>query len=233
MFDVKTDHIYPADIVWACAVAAARINNGYLKDSQWNVVSTGTGSELVETPSNRRKVFQFLELYRNNLLTKDSVTNEDYQEGKDLREFWQSQMLILLNDRANSYLKSCVATAHKTDIDALKDIGVIVSSITSAKQQKQLNAKKEIKSSVNSQWVHSVGSNVVFETDIAVISCRFVEKFNTYIVEAIIENNLYMWWSQKSIDVKSYSHLKGKVKQHKNDFDTDQPITQLNYVKIK
>ena len=217
---VDLEQEYPAEIIWSCAAAADRINGGYCKDSLWLPN---------EKTSNKAMVFRFLEQWRNNQL--DTVTDEDVSAGKLAREYWQNQMLILLDDSANQYLKAVVNASHLNTIDSMLDISVIASSISAVSREKHRAEIKEKKQSVNSQWSGSVGETITFDKDIEIISCKFIDKFDSNIVECIIEDNLYMWWSSKKLEPGMYSQLKGRVKTHKKDLDTGQPITQLNYVK--
>lgn len=218
-----TEISYPNDVVWACAAAADRINGGYRKDQ-------GLGSEVT---ANKTMVYRYLDLYKHNQLSKSQVTAEDYEKGKFAREFWQNQTLLLLNDNANGYVKSCVTTAHQDTVELLQDIALISSAITAATRELRKQELLELKNSLNSQCVCDVGSTVIFDTAITVINSKYIDKIGASAVECTVQGNLYMWWSKTHIEPGEYSYLKGRVKQHTRDYDTKQPMTQLNYVGIK
>ena len=227
---VETDHKYPSDIVWACAAAAQRINQGYRRESTWSF--DNNVEEMIEHPGNRSMMIRFLESYRNNTLKKTEVTDTDYEAGKRAQEFWQSQMLLLLDDKANEYLRACTATAHKETIDAIKDLGVIASSIQAADRELAKTRLIELKNTVTSQYLHPIGARVEFDCKVDIIDVRYIDKIGAFAVESIVEGNLYTWWSRDRIEVGTYSFLKGRVKQLKTDYHTQQPVTQLNYVKV-
>jgi len=225
---VETEHAYPAEIVWACAAAADRRYGGYRKESQWEIEK----GETVEHPSSRRLILQYLELWRNNQLRKDTVTPSDYTAGTESRKFWQNQMLILLDNSANEYLKACVTTAHKDTIVDLVDMSIIASSIVAARREARKQALLEKKQCLNSQHVCTVGSNVIFDTEFEVIDSRYIDKVGASAVECIVEGNLYTWWSKTHVEPGVYRYLKGRVKDHNKDYGTGQPVTRLNYVKV-
>lgn len=227
---ITTDYEYPSDIVWACAAAAQRINQGYLKESRWTF--SESADDIIEHPGNRSMMLRFLESYRNNILKKTEVTDEDYAAGKRAQEFWQSQMLLLLDDKANEYLRACTATAHKETVDALKDVGIIASSIQAADRELSRARLIELKTTIDSQYIHEVGARVEFDCDVDIIDVRYIDKIGAFAVESIIQDNLYSWWSRDRIEVGKYSFLKGRVKQLKTDYHTTQPVTHLNYVKV-
>lgn len=225
---VETDFNYPADIVWACAAAADRINGGYRKSSQWDYSS----DELVESPANKSRVLRWLEQWRNNQLQKSEVTKQDTTDGNRAREFWQSQMLLLLDDNANEYLKACINAAHKDTVNDLMHVSVIASAITAAKRETRKQELLEKKRSINSQHVCTIGSSVIFDTEFEIIDSRYIDKIGASAVECMVEGNLYMWWSRQHVEPGVYKYLKGRVKAHKTDFGTNQAVTQLNYVKV-
>jgi len=226
----KTDYTYPSDIVWACAAAAQRINCGYQRESTWSV-DKNVG-EMIEHSGNRSMMIRFLESYRNNKLKKTEVTDADYEAGKRAQEFWQSQMLLLLDDKANEYLRACTAISHKEEIDVIKDLGVIASSIQAADRELTKTRSIELKNSVSSQCIHKVGARVEFDCEVDIIDVRYIDKIGAFAVDSIVDGNLYAWWSRERIEVGTYSFLKGRVKQLKTDYHTQQPVTQLNYVKV-
>lgn len=224
----KTDFKYPADIVWACAAAADRINGGYRKTSNWDY----TEDDSIESPGNKTRVLRWLEQWRNNLLRKFEVTDQDAADGKRAQAFWQSQMLVLLDDSANDYLKACVNAAHLTTVNSLTDIAVIASAITAAKRETRKQELIQRKHSLKSKHVCALGSSVNFDTEFEVVDSRYINTVGASAVECIAEGNLYMWWSRQHVEPGMYRFLKGRVKAHEKDYATGQPVTKLNYVKV-
>ena len=219
----KTEFEYPGDIVWACAAAATRINGGYRR---------ATDNNTDVHPANRALILQFLESYRSNTLRKTQVTDDDYDDGKRAQDYWQSQVLTLLDDNANGYLRACTAVAHKEKINEIKDFGVIASAVQAAYREFNNARLIKLKNSINSQHIHSIGVRVEFDCVIDVIDTNYIDKIGVFAIESIVEGNLYTWWSKTRIESRKYSFLKGRVKQLKLDYRTNQPVTQLNYVKV-
>ena len=224
----KTDFKYPADVVWACAAAADRINGGYRKTSDWDY----NEDDPVESPGNKTRVLRWLEQWRSNLLRKYEVTDQDTADGKRAQEFWQSQMLVLLDDSANDYLKACVNTAHLTTVNSLTDIAVISSAITAAKRETRKQELIQRKHSLKSKHVFALGSSVNFDTEFEIVDSRYINTVGASAVECVVEGNLYMWWSKQHVEPGMYRFLKGRVKAHEKDYATGQPVTKLNYVKV-
>lgn len=228
----KTDNEYPANVVWACAAAADRINGGYRKDSKWEYCPDSNNGEMIENSNNKTLVLRCLDQWRNNLLRKDTVTDQDTKDGKAAQQFWQSQILLLLDNDSNVYLRACVNAAHQPTITDLQQVAVIASSITAAKREARKQELLEKKQSLRSQHVCSVSSNVIFDKEFEVIDSRYIDKIDASAVECIVEGNLYMWWSKHHVEPGIYRYLKGRVKAHEKDYGTGQPVTKLNYVKV-
>lgn len=214
---------YPADAVWAYAVAAYRINGGYSKSSTWDYDNEG---RLIQTQTPNREMVLAM-------LTASTTPNSEYlAAGREYREYWQSQLLRLLDDGVNDYIKSVVAVAEKDTIETALDLTVVVSCIAStdrAKKQQMLNDRKL---ETNSRWRYTVGSKVEFRNDIQVIRCQYLDKVGAYIVESIIDGDLYSWWSKQDIAVQTYNSLQARVKKTDVDYVTKVPVTHLNYVKV-
>lgn len=232
VLSVATEFEYPASIVWACAAAADRINGGYHKESQWSYDADDSVRDLIEQPNNKTQVLRWLEQWRHNLLRKDTVTDQDAADGAAAQQFWQSQMLLLLDDKSNEYLRACVNAAHQTTVTDLLQVSVIASSITAAKREARKQERLEKKQCLRSEHVCSVGSPVIFDTEFEVIDSRYIDKIGASAVECIVEGNLYMWWSNQHVEPGVYRYLKGRVKSHDTDYGTGQPVTKLNYVKV-
>ena len=219
---------YPTDIVWACAVAADRINNGYIKESRWD--KDDLLDELVEKPSNKRLVFRFLDEYRNGTLVVD---DNDRIEGETIRQYWQYQTMILLDDTSNDYLRSVVKAAHKDTITGMYDVAIINSSIEARRRDIQRREIIDIKLNLNSKNIYKPGEKFVLgkDSDINVITSRYIDKVGSSVVECIIDGNLYTWWSNRKLSLGKYNYIRAKVKSLEIDRDTNQPNTKLYYVR--
>jgi len=224
------DREYPAEIVWACAAAADRINGGYRKHDNFEVDKLT--SEIVEYSKNKTLVFRMLDTYKSNQLSKQTVTDQDHTDGAAARKFWQSQLLVLLDPNANEYFKACVTVSNRDTIELLVDVSIIASCITAAKREASQQQLTAIKFSLDSQHVGKIGDDLKMSENIQVIDCKYIDRVGASIVECIIDGNLYHWWSQRAVEVGEYKSLKARIKSHDVEYRTKQPITKLNYVRI-
>ena len=213
---------YPADYAWAYAVEAYQINGGYFKRPEWDWVN----EELVQTRAANREIVVA------RLKSEEQPNNELLAAGRDYREFWQSQMLLLLNDRANDFVKSVIVVAEKDTVESELELSIIVSCIETADKQRKQQAIEDRKYSLSSSWRYSVDSAVEFHNNVEVIRCQYIDKAGAHAIDSIIDGDLYFWWSKNFLEVKNYRYLRGRVKNTSVDFATKVPVTQLNYVKV-
>lgn len=221
---------YPCEIVWAAAAGAQRINDGYRKHGAWDIEDSN--NTYNEKSSNKKLVFSFLEQYREN--KKIDLIEEDYENGKNVRQFWQNKTLALLDDNTNEYIRSVILTSSKEIIDGMYDVSLIASCIQAKSRDEQQQILNDTKLNLNSKAVLEVNDKHLWGTDsnICVIKSVYIDRVSSSIVECVVDGNLYSWWSGLKIELGKYTSLRGKVKQITTDKDTGQIVTRLNYVKI-
>jgi hypothetical protein len=209
---------YPANIVWACAAAAQRINNGYEQHSS------------TQQPNNKRLVYGFLEDYRSNKL---ELLADDYIEGDAVRQYWQYQTMALLDDRTNDYIRTVVKISHSDIIDNKGAVALIASCIQAKSRDEKQAEVKNIKLSLNSKIIYKVGDKPKFDktNDIHIINSRYIDRVGASVVECVIDGNLYVWWSNRRLELGNYDYLHGRVKSLDVDKDSNQLVTRLFYVK--
>lgn len=221
---------YPCEIVWAAAAGAQRINDGYRKHGAWDIEDSN--NTYNEKSSNKKLVFSFLEQYREN--KKIDLIEEDYENGKNVRQYWQNKTLALLDDNTNEYVRSVILTSSKEIIDGMYDVSLIASCIQAKSRDEQQQILNDTKLNLNSKAVLEVNDKHLWGTDsnICVIKSVYIDRVSSSIVECVVDGNLYSWWSGLKIELGKYTSLRGKVKQITTDKDTGQIVTRLNYVKI-
>ena len=170
--------------------------------------------------------------YREN--KKIDLIEEDYENGKNVRQFWQNKTLALLDDNTNEYIRSVIITSSKEIIDGMYDVSLIASCIQAKSRDEQQQILNDIKLNLNSKAVLEVNDKHLWGTDsnICVIKSVYIDRVSSSIVECVVDGNLYSWWSGLKIELGKYTSLRGKVKQITTDKDTGQIVTKLNYVKI-
>ena len=207
---------FTADQVWACAAAAQRINDGYLKMDEWQHNATPPFRSKV---ANKDLVKQWLR--ENNFV---EVTEEDYATGRAARDHFKSYTLKAIAGQLNDFQQTAMRIAAKDEFTGrdMYDFAVI-SCLPSVAQRDAAHAelKREIFSS--QPLPGSVGDTVV--GDIEVLRTRYSQEYGKYRMDARMGDSIVDFWHTK--ELKGTVRIKGKIKQHRGN-----GATQLNYVKI-
>jgi hypothetical protein len=222
----KAVFMYAAEDVWAAAAAATHINGGYLKEATFRAVTDDNGYTTMVQDKEANKV-----MVRNMLATGNKPWDKaDVERGAAAREYWKNNLLKLLSGAANDFEQTAINLANKEQIESVYDVSVISSLIASAERALARDAVKEVKAQTNSKHQGKIGERLdIIEAE--VISIRLNADFGKYRVDVRSNDNLYSWWSSKNYEVGARVTVKGKVKSHYADRDTNVAVTQLNYVK--
>ena len=210
---------HSADIVWAAAAAAQRMNGGYYKEPHW---STDHEAEL---PANKVLVMRLLE-------AGEGWTDEDMARGRNAREHWQQGGIIkLMSGKASDFETTAIGIAQKDVIEAYYDVAVISSLIAAAERDIKRQELNNAMLLSNSQHVGKVGDKISL-IDVEIISSRYIDSVGKSRIDARHGENIYSWWGMgyKPGDCVS---LTAKIKVHGTDRDTGVKVTKLNYVKLK
>lgn len=218
----KAVFMYKAEDVWAAAAAATRVNGGYIKEAIYNW-DEALLSPVLDKEANKVMV-------RNMLAANTVYTEEDIERGNKAREYWKTNLLKMLSGAANDFEQTAIALANKETIETVYDVSVISSLIASAERALQRDAVNDKKMQTNSVHVGKVKDNVMVP-DAEVLTVRYNDNFAKYRVDVRCKGNLFSWWTSTKYEVGAYISVKGKVKAHYADRDTNAAITQLNYVK--
>ena len=221
----KAAFMYKVEDVWAAAAAAMRVNGQYLKEPTFRTVTDENGYTSMVQEKEANKV-----LVRQMLAANTTYTEEDIERGAVARKYWQDSLLRMLGGAANDFEQTAIALANKEQIETVYDVSVISSLVASAERGRAKEALAEVKSSTDSKHVGAIGNHVVLN-NADVLAVGNLSDFGKYRVDARFEGNLYTWWSSKTYPVGAAISVKGKVKGHTKDRDTNAAVTQLNYVK--
>lgn len=222
----KAAFMYKAEDVWAAAACATQINNGYLKEATFRSVTDEDGYTTMVQDKEANKV-----MVRNMLATGAKAwSDEDVERGNKAREYWKTNLLKMLSGAANDFEQTAIALANKEQIETVYDVSVISSLVASAERALAKDAANDIKMQTNSVHVGKVKENVMVP-DAEVLTVRYNNNFGMYRVDVRSKGNLFSWWSKKNYTVGDRVTIKGKVKAHYADRDTNVAVTQLHYVK--
>lgn len=214
--------MFKAEDVWSAAAAAQRINGTYLKEATY---SYDEASERTVLNKEANKV-----LVRQLLDTNQGWTEEDVAVGAEARAYWQNNLVKMIGGTANVFEQTAITLANKEQVETNYDVAVISSLIASAQRGRAKEALMEVKANSDSKHVGTVGNHVALN-NAEVLAVGSLSDFGKYRVDAKFEGNLFTWWSGKTYPVGASVSVKGKVKGHTKDRDTNAAITQLNYVK--
>jgi hypothetical protein len=208
---------FTAEQVWGAAVAADRINGGYIKEDVW-VFEGGCKKRLNQ--ANKAMVKSWL---RDNDFVE--VTAQDYQAGVECRNHFKSYLMRTLAGTINEFETQAMRLAAKDTFTSrdLFDFAVISCLPNSARMdQKNQAIKREIWESTSIGG--EVGSTII--GDITVLNNRWNSQYGKYRITARMNDSVVDFWNDKAFTEGETVHIKARIKCHR-----DNNTTQLNYVK--
>ena len=201
-----------ADLMWAAACTAYRLNNGYYKQPEL------VGDQVVR-PTNRDLVEQAL---ANAVL----ITDADRAMGADCRRHLASSVTMqALRTELNEWAKVTSRVCSLDTITSRYDIAVITAMPHSYARQLRKESVDARLARCNEGAVGNIGAKI--DLNIEVMRSNYSEKFNTWFVSAITDTNYSVYFSyRESIHTDTKLTIRGTVKRHNNR------ATQLNRVKV-
>lgn len=214
VFDVS------AEIGWAAACAAQRVNGRYIKMGELVTQETEQGNQPV--PPNKERMIDFIN-------HQALLTEQDFEDGRTARAWFQGQLFSLLGDQLNDFMKKATETAVKNVINIRKDAGMLAclpqTWERAAKKERVVDTLTEIKS----QHVGSITEKLIRQ--VHVIEANPGVSFTGWIVTATDGDNIFRFCSSVAFKENDVVRIQGKVKRHDHDKKTNTPVTWLNYVK--
>jgi hypothetical protein len=204
---------FTADQVWGAAVAADRINGGYIKEPVYS-----RNLDVVEKEPNKAIVKRWL---RENSF--GAVTEADYAAGREIRHYFNGLLLKELSGKINDFERQALKIAQKDEFTGRDMLDfAIISCLPAAMLRDQ--ARKELDSSIRSstQLDAAVGDRV--QGEVEVIKSFYSKDYNKFRITAKLGDSFVDFWFGK--DLKGTVGIKGKVKAQRGN-----NTTQLNFVK--
>lgn len=207
---------FTADQVWGLAVAADRINGGYIKEDVWDFEVDQ------KNPVKRPNKVMIKTWLREGTL--NIATEADIAAGREFREHFKTYTFKAISGQLNEFQQTAMRIAAKEEFTGrdMYDFAVIGCLPDVARRdQAQTELKREIFTSEQLQG--QPGDVVVGE--IEVIRTRFSNEYQKHKIDARMgESIIDFWFSSK---LEGTRRIKGKIKQHRGN-----KTTQLNFVKI-
>jgi hypothetical protein len=207
---------YNADDVWGAAVAAQRINGKYVKLSM-----ISESDPTINQQSNRQIVNSFL-------ADPFTITDEDREQGKQVRTFFQAFTFKILQGKAlNEFNNTAMLIANRDVITSDYDVAVITSLPSSYERGvKQQNIDQRI-NFARGGYVGSVGNKIQVD-NIEVLKCVYSEKWGTHFATCITNEDQVLFFAIKNkLEIGKTISIQGAVKSQRNP-----NTTQLNRVKV-
>lgn len=207
---------FTAEQVWGLAVAADRINGGYLKEDVWDFKIDE------KNPIKRCNKAMIKTWLREGTLAV--ATEEDVARGIEYRNHFKSYVLLSMAGKLNSFQETAMKLAAK-DVFTGRDMYdfAVVGCLPEVARRDQ--ARTELKREVyaSEQLAGAVGDTIVSE--IAVVNCRFNPNYNKHRVTARIGESFVDFWVSRPME--GTLRIKGKIKGFRED-----KTAQLHYVKV-
>lgn len=205
---------YNADDVWGAAVQAQRTNNAYVK-----LTMISESDPTLTTLSNRMIVEKLL-------ADPFTITDEDREEGKKVRAFYQAfTFKILQGKRLNEFDNTAMLISNRDVITSTYDVAVIASLPSCYERGVKRQTVDQRINFAQGGYIGAVGNKV--STVIEVLRSVYSEKWGTHYITGINSDDQVVFFAYKSeLPVGKLFDIYGTVKAHRDN------STQLNRVKV-
>ena len=198
-----------ADDVWAAACQAQRLNQGYIKVDE-------------DAPAGQKN----RSIVTNLLADTSKITDEDREEGKLVRKFYQAYTFkILKGIKLSDFDNTAMLLANRDTIDTSFDIAVITSLPSGYERGVKRQTVDQRIQFAKGGLIGTVGDKV--SPSIEVLKSVFSQNWNTHYITGITSDEQVLFFAYKQqLEVGKMFDLYGTVKAHRDN------TTQLNRVKV-
>lgn len=203
----------PADLVWAAACAAYRVNGGYLKYAD--------SGESVQTPRPANR-----DLVRQYVADEQLITRADHAQGARCRQdLVNATTMAALKNQATEWdmLAAQMATLDRVTTEyELSVIAAMPKSHTQILSRAQTDSRL---AQCATDAVGRVNESVILQGE--VVRCNYSAKWNTFYSTVITHTNHQVFFAYRErLRPGSVIAFRGRVKRHADS------ATQLSRVKI-
>jgi hypothetical protein len=205
---------YNADDVWSAACAAQRINGSYVKFSMLSE------SDTQANKLSNRQIIESL------LVDTFNITDEDREQGKKVRAFYQAYTFKILQGKQLSEFDNAVMLIANRDVITSNYDVAVIASLPSCYE------RGVVRQSVDQRVSFATGGFIGKANDkvsvaIEVLKSVYSQKWMTHYITGITSDDQVVFFAYKSeLPVGKMFDIYGTVKAHR---DT---TTQLNRVKV-
>lgn len=209
-----------ADIVWAAAAYADRINGGeYRKEREYLVRADGTLTDQVVREPNKIYMWQAIQ-------GRELLTDADRETGRQARD-WVAKNLMLktLKGTVSEFEQALTRAVQMDDFMTGSDryeIALITSQIRAWREGTRV---EQATADVESGPLAAPGARV--DTTVTVIKSVFSTNFNVYFITAVTADRHMVFFSYRErLANDTQYQIRGTVKAYRDN------STQLNRVKV-
>lgn len=198
-----------ADDVWAAACMAQRLNQGYIKVSE----------DAPAGQTNRNLVTQYL-------ADTSKITDEDREQGKLVRKFYQGYTFkILKGIKLSEFDNTAMLLSNRDTIDTNYDVAVITSLPSGYERGMKRQTVDQRIAFAKGGLIGRVGDKM--SPTIEVLKSFYSQQWNTNYITGITSDDQVLFFAFKQpLEVGKMYDLYGTVKAHRDN------VTQLNRVKV-
>jgi hypothetical protein len=209
--------MYTAEQIWGAAMAAHRINGGYFKEPQWDYDKSPA---VVVRDANKLMVKAWI---KSGDLA--AVTPEDITKGQEVRNHFNSYMMLAIAGKLNDFQQQAYKIAQLTEFSQRDHLEIAIASCLPSIYERDRQRKEFVAQVRESQQLSgAVGDRVAGE--IVVLQTRYNVNFSKYKISAKMDDSFVDFWYNTNLNVGAVIKIKGKIKAQRGD-----NTTQLNYVK--
>jgi len=205
--------MFTADHVWGLAVAADRMNGGYLKADVY-----AENLDVVQKQANKTMVKGWL---RNG---QNPATAADVERGREVRNYFNGYLLKQISGKINDFEQTALRIAQMDEFTTRNMLEfAVVSCLPSVmlRDQSRTELKNAISSSV--QLAGEEGDKI--QGEIEVFKCDYNTTYDKFMVQARMGDSYVSFWFSSRLD--GAVNIRAKIKSQRGD-----NTTQLNFVKI-
>ena len=205
---------FNADDVWSAACQAQRINGAYVK------LSMISESDPKITSIANRQIIESL------LADPFTITDEDREQGKKVRSFFQAYTFkILQGKRLSEFDNTAMLIANRDHITSTYDVAVIASLPSSYERGIKKQSVEQRINFARGGFIGLPGNKV--STAIEVLRSVYSVTWNTHYITGINGDDQVVFFAFKEeLPVGKFFDIYGTVKAHRDN------STQLNRVKV-
>jgi hypothetical protein len=209
---------FTADQVWAYAVAADRVNGGYLKVDEWMMAAT---PPYISKQANKSLVKEWLRL---NYSGED--TEADWAEGRRVRQHFNSYTFLALQGKLNDFQHQALKIAQMDRFTGRNLLEFAIISCLPDVARRDQERKEFISQLRESEPLQGAEGDRI-SGYLTVDSSRFNPNYDKFRIQGRMGEAFVDFWFGRELSVGANLPIKAKIKRQRPD-----KSTQLNYVRV-